>query len=930
MSDPSDTLKQDTKGAGAEPQPIEYMATDGGSTSAVGLGPGDWILGMTPEHSGWDVYNNEARKVDIELVKDWTASLNFLLVFAAIFAAVLTAFIVESKKRLEQDPTSVMVDVMIFYTNNLANGTHTTYQMPSFEPNRSDIVVNCLFFASLSASLLAALASVVALQWVADYDAAITRGGSSPQDRAKRRQFRYAGVVRWKMGEIIAALPILLYCSVILFLIGLIIWLSNTHQAVGAIVTVGTGLAVSFYAIFTMIGIVFVSAPFRTPLTRWLYSLSQLPFFLLYPLTKPLRKHEAEAGSGPESRTNNPKSSELSQSRLQMTVSWLEKRAFAYSIARKRDDLAVNANDDLGKNALVWLANQISISVDSYRRLLLLVGELPGLNKASPSFDPSEAPWYSIFDTLGASFFSSVRYGNITPENMRNIGVLQRCHAIPAVEKLVKPAPEIIYTENPYIEDAWRNYYGTWTSTSEGPNRLFLLLRELPSLSTNKIQETEILVQLAYWRNQRGKKPDPWHRILALEPKLSAKFFDECVALFGRFCRSQSWNDVFALWIAKNRNAYLSIADTMVQVAVKRADLSPQTIILLVQGHESLVTYSQFAESPSGTVLARPLVYGQQVRQRSENGSEVHDLITLLLARSLNPFVKSQGALQARIREVIAMLWLRPSNPIGEDFETLEISDIMHPAMPINWTRQADQIPHILEILGRLARFRAGGFTNVPLWRGYAFNQTNDPHFVETVQSFDCLMASGCTEKDHCLLVDLICQDLELENAPDFEGYFNPDRLRSLSQLKDPCLQTLANCARGQDFMEPINPIADYQSRFRASYSRIFQHLQTKYPASTSSTILESQASLWPAFSESDTFYIEAIAQQDKLVRSKAALVPRSRYLIVPSSESIQVPSALHRLCGWSRASYISPPQRRARAPHFHRRQQLRSDGPCN
>jgi hypothetical protein len=33
----------------------------------------------------------------------------------------------------------------------------------------------------------------MALQLIADYDTAITRGGSSPEDRAKRRQFRHAG-----------------------------------------------------------------------------------------------------------------------------------------------------------------------------------------------------------------------------------------------------------------------------------------------------------------------------------------------------------------------------------------------------------------------------------------------------------------------------------------------------------------------------------------------------------------------------------------------------------------------------------------------------------------------------------------------------------------------------------------------------------------
>lgn len=38
-------------------------------------------MGFTPENTIWDVYNNEARVIDTELVKDWTSSLNFLLVF---------------------------------------------------------------------------------------------------------------------------------------------------------------------------------------------------------------------------------------------------------------------------------------------------------------------------------------------------------------------------------------------------------------------------------------------------------------------------------------------------------------------------------------------------------------------------------------------------------------------------------------------------------------------------------------------------------------------------------------------------------------------------------------------------------------------------------------------------------------------------------
>ncbi|KIM20509.1 hypothetical protein M408DRAFT_307663, partial [Serendipita vermifera MAFF 305830] len=122
-----------------------------------------------PENNAWDIYNTEASKVDFELIKDWTASLNSLLVFAAIFSAVLSAFVVESKKLLEQDPSDSMKDAMVFYINQRVNGTLIPYVNPDFQPSTVAISINCLLFGSLGASLVAAFASIVALQWVTDY-----------------------------------------------------------------------------------------------------------------------------------------------------------------------------------------------------------------------------------------------------------------------------------------------------------------------------------------------------------------------------------------------------------------------------------------------------------------------------------------------------------------------------------------------------------------------------------------------------------------------------------------------------------------------------------------------------------------------------------------------------------------------------------------
>jgi Family of unknown function (DUF6535) len=89
---------------------------------------------------------------------------SYFVIQAAIFAAVLTAFIIESKRMPEEDPTDVMLEVMIFYVNNQANKTRAPFQKAEFQATAAAVSINRLLFASLCASLGAAVASVLALQ----------------------------------------------------------------------------------------------------------------------------------------------------------------------------------------------------------------------------------------------------------------------------------------------------------------------------------------------------------------------------------------------------------------------------------------------------------------------------------------------------------------------------------------------------------------------------------------------------------------------------------------------------------------------------------------------------------------------------------------------------------------------------------------------
>jgi hypothetical protein len=378
---------------------------------------------------------------------------------------------------LELDPTSVIMDVMIFYTNSVANGTHTPYTLPNFQPASYAVKVNCLFFASLGASLVAALASVVALQWVADYDAAITRGGSSPEDRAKRRQFRHAGVVWWKMGDIISALPLLLYCSVILFFGGLALWMWEVNNVVGLVVVGGAALAVLFYGISTFLAVVFVSAPFRTPIGRWIYSSARLFFSSIYHLTSSLR--------------------------VPLIPTWLEKRNLTSAMSRRREDVEVEKRPGMGLAALVWLANELAVSQDSYDRLLLLIGELPKL-KAEISWFPGflEAPWYIIFDLLGWKNLQNTGEETITPHDLDAFGVLAPCYRIPEIHEIISPNP-IQYVADASDDKYWSQYCkiteGQWSPqpSPTRPNSFFLPLRDIPLPSTDVEIDIELTIRLS-------------------------------------------------------------------------------------------------------------------------------------------------------------------------------------------------------------------------------------------------------------------------------------------------------------------------------------------------------------------------------------------------------------------------------------------------
>ncbi|KZV90176.1 hypothetical protein EXIGLDRAFT_617336, partial [Exidia glandulosa HHB12029] len=60
---------------------------------------------MEPNARVWKVFQDEAKKQDDALLDGWSKTLDILLIFAGLFSAVSTAFIIESYKFLQPDFT---------------------------------------------------------------------------------------------------------------------------------------------------------------------------------------------------------------------------------------------------------------------------------------------------------------------------------------------------------------------------------------------------------------------------------------------------------------------------------------------------------------------------------------------------------------------------------------------------------------------------------------------------------------------------------------------------------------------------------------------------------------------------------------------------------------------------------------------------------
>ncbi|KAJ7132468.1 hypothetical protein C8R44DRAFT_595974, partial [Mycena epipterygia] len=121
----------------------------------------------------WAVYISEAQNYDKALVDSWKSDMEGLLIFAGLFSASLTAFLVESYKTLSPDQGTTTIAVLAQISRQLdvrfnASAADVS-ALEAFTPTSSSLACNTLWFLSLWASLSCALIAMLVQQWARDF-----------------------------------------------------------------------------------------------------------------------------------------------------------------------------------------------------------------------------------------------------------------------------------------------------------------------------------------------------------------------------------------------------------------------------------------------------------------------------------------------------------------------------------------------------------------------------------------------------------------------------------------------------------------------------------------------------------------------------------------------------------------------------------------
>ncbi|KIO30963.1 hypothetical protein M407DRAFT_20086 [Tulasnella calospora MUT 4182] len=212
-------------------------------------------------------YDKIADELDNGMINGLKSSLDGLLIFAGLFAGINSAFLALTLPKMTADPVDDTNALLLELVRG-NNETALSLTLPStqFSPNPRISTINFLFLVSLASALFASFFAVVGKQWLAYYQTPEGSGGDKQRgEQLKRSQ----GVERWRLVPILDGLiPLLLQFALVIFAVGIILYLHTLSRALAYTVVALSSLA--FLCFCLTVGVSFWDpySPYRTPASQ--------------------------------------------------------------------------------------------------------------------------------------------------------------------------------------------------------------------------------------------------------------------------------------------------------------------------------------------------------------------------------------------------------------------------------------------------------------------------------------------------------------------------------------------------------------------------------------------------------------------------------------------------------------------------------------
>jgi len=150
---------------------------------------------------------------------------------------VTSAFIIDIQSELKPDyqqMNNVLLEMLLNATTGTLPAGPATLVPRWPGPDPVIVQIQCIFYATLSATLLVAFLAMLGKQWLNRYRQNETRGSTA--DKNKLRERKLTGIETWKFHVVVESLPLILQCAMVLLGFALSRYLWEVNHSVSSVV----------------------------------------------------------------------------------------------------------------------------------------------------------------------------------------------------------------------------------------------------------------------------------------------------------------------------------------------------------------------------------------------------------------------------------------------------------------------------------------------------------------------------------------------------------------------------------------------------------------------------------------------------------------------------------------------------------------------